>query len=415
MAFLQCPVCDFTYILQPVESVVGKKNRAWRFRMLVIRDTMLLLLLIQLFIFGIATIFWETDKHREIPGSLPKIFKKNPKMTYYGCGVIVFLACVGLAATIAYSYAKCCRGKCCGGGGSRSYAYATTTTTTTTTTYGSRKQTSRTTTHASSSGRPGRYQSSGGGWYYCYCGNSPSCDRCCDNLCCDDMCCYGCRGSYYYSPCDCTYICIDPFPHSTYSGNGDCCKACLAAPDCCKGCPGSDCNCKGCDCKCDGDAAGVLLIAALVLVVVFALIGLVVGFFLLAAGVQRIIQRHMKTLRLRVLAREYTVMDLNGVDRSNPAAIPAQPRFDGADLAVVGITPVFMATAVAPPAPSAATDSMNVGLLDGSAGAGVYNMGVMNPVGVEGGGRAGRVASMHAGPANPPGVVPGTVPQESMV
>ena len=119
----------------------------------------------------------------------------------------------------------------------------------------------------------------------------PQHDRCCDNTTCD-------------CPTTCYFI--------------DC-------PDC--RCPGN-CDC-GDACKCDsnGDAAGPLVVGALVLLAVFVLIGLVVGFFFSVIIVQHIVQRHVRLLHMRSESKVHRVLDL--ADRPELLDAPerdARPR-----------------------------------------------------------------------------------------
>lgn len=119
----------------------------------------------------------------------------------------------------------------------------------------------------------------------------------------------------------------------------------------CGNCNGCDCNCGGGDCKCDGDAGAILLVVALVAVVLFALIGVLVGFFFLSIVLQRIFQRHLDVLRKQGLAKAYKVMDL-----SETSVQFQRPHFDTSELTNYGIPVSFYsdpaphASATAPPA-----------------------------------------------------------------
>ena len=120
-----------------------------------------------------------------------------------------------------------------------------------------------------------------------------------------------------------------------------CCKGCCDEADACHcgggNCSGVDCaGCGPCDCDCGdcsggggdcgGDAAGVVLVVIAVLVVFFAVLGVLYGFILVSFLLQRIIQRHYHVLQRKVLAKDYVVQDLDGVDLGRYRAARAAGR-----------------------------------------------------------------------------------------
>lgn len=121
--------------------------------------------------------------------------------------------------------------------------------------------------------------------------------RSCCSCCCDARCCQGC----YFFP--------DPY-------------VCTVAPGSCDGCCNACCIGGGCDGSCGaglvescmsgaaGEGSVILLPIALILLVVFALIGVVVGIFFATIIFQRVVQRHIHLLAMRSETQRVVVVDL---------------------------------------------------------------------------------------------------------
>jgi hypothetical protein len=75
----------------------------------------------------------------------------------------------------------------------------------------------------------------------------------------------------------------------------------------------------------DGEGAAVFL---LVIVAVFVVLGVFVGIFSTTVFLQRVAQRHYHILAKQLLAKEYRVMDLDGLD---PAQVPKIVNVDMED------------------------------------------------------------------------------------
>ena len=129
------------------------------------------------------------------------------------------------------------------------------------------------------------------------------CGRC--KECCE-CCCTACDG------CD-DFVCLHYVTNGQSSrGCADCVEACVK----CKGCGENGCECGECcgKCECSGGdsdgAAGVMLLAGLALLVVFVMIGIVVGIFFTTVIFQRVVQSHVVLLHMRAETKRYVVRDL---------------------------------------------------------------------------------------------------------
>jgi len=95
-AFSRCTECLTSYklISRVSDSVHTKRIRQCKFGCYVARDLSLCLLLVQSFIVFLAWIVWSTDGS----GVLSSYFHATayPILFYYGCGLIIFLATLGL-------------------------------------------------------------------------------------------------------------------------------------------------------------------------------------------------------------------------------------------------------------------------------------------------------------------------------
>ncbi len=111
----------------------------------------------------------------------------------------------------------------------------------------------------------------------------------------DVVCCSGCDGMYFY-----------PYPYTATSESQVCC--CNCCPGECGGChPVACCECGDCAGAAVGEEA---FICVMVVLVVFAVLGV---FYCLGMGayyVQHVTQRHIHVLQKRGLVEEYVVADL---------------------------------------------------------------------------------------------------------
>ena len=88
----------------------------------------------------------------------------------------------------------------------------------------------------------------------------------------------------------------------------DNCNACCTCENCCK-CECSECGV--CDCSGDGGEAGVILLAVgIALAVIFVMIGVIVGIFVITIIFQRIVQSHIHLIAMRAEAKVYVVKNL---------------------------------------------------------------------------------------------------------
>jgi len=109
-----------------------------------------------------------------------------------------------------------------------------------------------------------------------------------------------------YDACFWLHVCDDP------EATGGCMSC-----DCCSNCgapcaEGGDCGSCG-DCgggDGGGEAAALLLLAALALAIVFVLIGVVVGIFFTTIIFQRIVQSHFHLIAMRAEAKKFVVKDM---------------------------------------------------------------------------------------------------------
>ena len=88
----------------------------------------------------------------------------------------------------------------------------------------------------------------------------------------------------------------------------DCCLYCYVCPDA-NPCGNVQCSCPDCN-GCGDDGAAIVLAVGLALLVIFVLIGLIVGLFFSVIVVQRIIQKRMLLLHMRGEAKVHRVLDL---------------------------------------------------------------------------------------------------------
>jgi hypothetical protein len=77
----------------------------------------------------------------------------------------------------------------------------------------------------------------------------------------------------------------------------------------------------------------IAAVVALVLLAIFAIIGMFVGSYFAAAISQVIFNKHAELLRRRVLTKEYPVEDLDGMDISTLP--PTQVSVDAEDMSLL--------------------------------------------------------------------------------
>jgi hypothetical protein len=151
-------------------------------------------------------------------------------------------------------------------------------------------------------------------------------------------CCCRSGGTYHYD-------------HPVYMGDVDgcCCCYCCRSPtggNHCGNCDGC-CNCSSSDCCGGGGDGTAVLCILLVLGIVMAVIGFVVGMILTVVAFQRIVQRHVYLVHKRQLVQEFQVMDLSGYDLERPSTETTTTTKEEEE----EIPAVIAATAAIPSAP----------------------------------------------------------------
>ena len=102
--FNYCEVCHFEYIIEPVvDDPSADWRRLWIFRLLITRDIMAIVLLIQAFIIGLAFLTQAADKRDH---AIRDLYPDGMSSfgVYYLSSLILFLAILGLFGLIGY----CC-------------------------------------------------------------------------------------------------------------------------------------------------------------------------------------------------------------------------------------------------------------------------------------------------------------------
>mmetsp|Transcript_34068 Transcript_34068/g.45027 ORF Transcript_34068/g.45027 Transcript_34068/m.45027 type:complete len:350 (-) Transcript_34068:55-1104(-) len=106
-----------------------------------------------------------------------------------------------------------------------------------------------------------------------------------------------------------------------------CLRNCNSCGRCCWGlCACLECNIRAgtyCWFASISGAGEVLIVAAVIAAVILALVGLFVGVLFAVAIWQKLVQRHMRILQKRDLAKEFVVMDLSG-DDERVSSTPSQ-------------------------------------------------------------------------------------------
>lgn len=102
--FKYCEVCHFEYIIEPVvDDPSADRLRLWKFRLLITRDIMAVILLIQAFIIGLAFLIQAADKQTHAIRDLYP-YGMSSFGVYYLSSLILFLAVLGLFGLIGF----CC-------------------------------------------------------------------------------------------------------------------------------------------------------------------------------------------------------------------------------------------------------------------------------------------------------------------
>jgi hypothetical protein len=297
LAFSHCSVCRFAYELEAETSFAEQGRRNVRFGLLVSRDIFLFFLCVQSTIAGLGFIIHAidravncpTEKAWSIPCNTTAITRLYPHEwandnsvshlrlgPYYVTAFLLLLVLLGIVGSGLWCLGKMPRAPAPG-------------------TSASWRQAVRTGESAASSGghaAPGIRRRSGRH------------DRC--------DCGY----------CDCDDVCLYCYITDGGSSSGECCAGCARA--CCEcercSCPGGG----GAAGEC-GEAGGVMLVIGAALLVVFALIGVIVGIFFSTIIFQRIVQSHFHLLAMRAEASRFRVKDLaqHHVDVEQAAAARA--------------------------------------------------------------------------------------------
>jgi len=154
--------------------------------------------------------------------------------------------------------------------------------------------------------------------------------------------CCNCAGAeddcYWCIWCDC---------HYTRHHAGDQCN--------CNGCC-SGCDCNSCDCNCNGggdNCGAVVLVLVAVVCVILALVGVLIAAFALAAAIQTIMQRHMHILQKRQFSRAFLVADLDGVDTGAMPRSYEPPPYDMSEDAAIMLQDQEAPPPYSPPMPNA--------------------------------------------------------------
>eukprot|EP00164_Ancoracysta_twista_P000173 GFYU01000251.1.p1 GENE.GFYU01000251.1~~GFYU01000251.1.p1 ORF type:complete len:366 (+),score=62.83 GFYU01000251.1:139-1236(+) len=263
-SFTKCTECNFDYqfeVFMPHdESKISAAKT--KFRLFVARDTLLIFLIIQIFIalLGYMTAEIDGDHGSHLRNLFPEIISSHYKTTYYLCGLVLFLALIGLVGSLLYCISKV-------------------------------------NTDDSDQNRSD---------------SSSMCD------CVFDMC-YPSRRTQRHHP----NRRMRRRPGSgeyraqttTTSSTHFCCADCHGVNcDCCCDSCGNDC-----DCNCSGGGGGGggndggALVFVLVIVFVFAVIGILVGLFAGSILIQKIIQRHFEIVERSCMTQQYLVKDLADV------------------------------------------------------------------------------------------------------
>ena len=301
LAFTHCSVCRFAYEFEDDSTSESElRKRKVQFGLLVTRDLFLFFVCVQAIIAGLGFIIHWIDRAENCPPHAPwtvpcnttVVTKLYPKEwaednsishlrlgPYYVTAFLSLLVLLGMVGSLLWVCGKLPRAPApgtssayrqavqTGGGKTGGHAHAAS---------GIRKKARR---------RRKRCD--------CDCGYCGDCD-------CDDAC------FWYYVGSS-----------SGHGSGGDCCA------ECCKGC-GRGCSCDSVQCdNCGGggggggdcgEAGGVFIVIGIALLVVFALIGIIVGIFFSTIIFQRIVQSHFQLLAKRAEAKRYRVKDLGAGD-----------------------------------------------------------------------------------------------------
>jgi len=103
-AFTHCSICGFEYVVEVVDDAREDSWRKRRFCLFVARDTFLCFLITQLLIVGFGALVKVCDVNGKVLNLFPALISEHSKTTYYICGLLIFLAVLGLVGTIAW----CC-------------------------------------------------------------------------------------------------------------------------------------------------------------------------------------------------------------------------------------------------------------------------------------------------------------------
>jgi hypothetical protein len=290
LAFTHCSVCREAYEFEPVE-LRSEQAQKLKFGLLVTRDMFVFFLVVQSTIAGVAILMHAVDRWINCPeggswsipcnATIPKLYPQGWSQDrslshmsigpYYVTSFFLLLALLGLVASGLY---------CCG-----RLPQAPAPAVSSNWRHDVRHSACLTHEAAGVRRRPPAPNRTRGG---ARTGNGVDCGPC------DCGGCYGCADC-----CEvCVRCCAEISGGSTRSGSGR----------------SSNCNCNGCNCSggadC-GEAGAVIPMVALALLLVFVIIGVIVGIFFATVLFQRIVQSHIHLLHMRGEAKRYTVKDLS--------------------------------------------------------------------------------------------------------
>jgi len=265
-AMTHCPSCNFEYEIHCTIDIQEERKKHWRVRWQLLRHSMALCLLVQLFEVALALILATLDQGRVLRHSLRVAeevvstdmrrwwtpYLSKDIFYYYAAAVMLSMFLLGVTSALLLVKRHCCSRRARAAPSTQVQAQLLSRATPT-------------------------YVPSG----------------LCPTDCCDcDLLCWS---------CDCN--CVGPATDSRCCCCRDCCPS--------RG-TGGDCgDCGSCDCGSCGDEAGkILAVICLVLVIFFIIFGLIVAVFLFVKMLNNAAQKYVHVLCLKDVTRRYAVVDL---------------------------------------------------------------------------------------------------------
>lgn len=104
-AFTHCEICNFEYVIEVCADEHAERVRQWKFKAFVARDSLLMFLAVQVAIVALGFLVRALDAQDK---ALWKLFSNaddlhHEKTVYYLCGLVLFLAIVGLCGVCHYA------------------------------------------------------------------------------------------------------------------------------------------------------------------------------------------------------------------------------------------------------------------------------------------------------------------------